>query len=71
MPGTTPDFRRDVAKIGAIFSEVQRDVVEMRQIMKSCEDGASQNRVVSGKTIFYHHRSNSDHRLDSKQVSWS
>jgi hypothetical protein len=47
MPGTTPDFRRDVTKIGAIFSEVQRDVVEMRQILNSREGEGSQNRVVS------------------------
>ena len=46
--GTTPTIHRDVIKIGAIVSEVQRDVV---QILKGREDNNRQNEAVSVSSL--------------------
>ena len=38
-------------KIGAIVSEVQRDVVEVQRVLKGREDDNSQNKAVSNHVL--------------------
>jgi hypothetical protein len=49
IPGPIPDIRRDVVKTQAVVSEVQRDLMELRQILKRREDHHSKRHAVSYK----------------------
>jgi hypothetical protein len=47
MPGPIPDIRRDVVKTQAVVSDVQRDLTELRQILKGRDDHHGKSHTVS------------------------
>ena len=67
MLETNLDIRRDVAETRAIVSEVQRDVIELQQTLRSHEKDDGQNLVVGNTSVLSPWMS-SDCPVDSKRV---
>lgn len=61
-------MHRHVAKTQTIISDVQRDVVGIHEILKNRKGNNGPPRAVSVIRVFWHHRINNGHRLDSEQV---
>ena len=67
MLETNLDIRRDVAETRAIVSEVQRDVIELQQTLRSREKDDGQNLVVGNTSVLSPWMS-SDCPVGSKRV---